>query len=594
MKINQLRTGAKLGLAFGLITVLTVLLAFVGWLQMHSIQAAAADLGLNWLPSVQAVGEVRIAANRARRTESELFLSDRQDRGEKYRLEVGARMEALAKSEAHYAPLVTAGDESRLFEQYKAQRGRYEQSQQRLLTLPASSRDQVVALFLGESETAFDAMASTLGEMAALNRTGGDKAEAASREAFSRAQVILGVLLLVVVALAIALAAWITRLVTRPIQQAVLIAQGVSAGDLTMKIEADGSDEPAHLMRALSAMRASLESVVADVRSNAEGVSSASAEIAQGNHDLSSRTEQQASALEETAASMEELGSTVRTNADNAQRANEQADSAAGIARRSAEEVEAMVGTMKTIDASSRSIGEIIGVIDSIAFQTNILALNAAVEAARAGEQGRGFAVVASEVRSLAKRSADAARQVKDLVAASAGSVAEGSRQAGRAGTSMREVVASIAQVAALVEEISVATREQSAGIEQVGEAVTQMDQTTQQNAALVEQSAAASSGLSQQAEQLVASVAVFRLPGGTSSGARAPARSPARDPARAPAAWAVPPVATLRRAAPAPRRPAALPLPASTPASTPAHGRAAARPAAVAVAATDDDWSSF
>ena len=368
------------------------------------------------------------------------------------------------------------------------------------------------------------------------------------------------------IALAAALATWITRMVTRPLHSAVAIAGSVSAGDLTMKIDLQGTDEPAQLMRALSQMRDSLETVVAEVRSNAEGVSSASSEIAQGNHDLSSRTERQASALEETAASMEELSSTVRNNADNAQRANELADSASGIAKRSAEDVDAMVGTMKSIDESSRSIGEIIGVIDSIAFQTNILALNAAVEAARAGEQGRGFAVVATEVRSLAKRSADAAKQIKDLIAASETRVAEGSRQAGRAGVSMREVVASITRVASIVGEISVATREQSEGIAQVGEAVAQMDQATQQNAALVEQSAAASSGLTHQAEQLVASVAVFRLPG---------------------AAVAVRPAALPRPAPPAVPRPVATGKPA-------AAATRGATPAKMLATTADEDWSSF
>jgi methyl-accepting chemotaxis protein-1 (serine sensor receptor) len=293
--------------------------------------------------------------------------------------------------------------------------------------------------------------------------------------------------------------------------EAAVLAQGVAAGDLSMPIRLRPGDVTS-LMAQLKAMQGSLVSVVGRVRQNSESVATASTQIAQGNNDLSSRTEQQASAIEETAASMEQLSATVKQNADNAHQARQLAVGATSVAIRGGDVVGQVVATMKDINQSSKRIADIIGVIDGIAFQTNILALNAAVEAARAGEQGRGFAVVASEVRSLAGRSAEAAREIKSLITASVERVEHGSALVNQAGATMTEVVASIQRVSAIVAEISSASTEQSAGVAQVGEAVGQMDQATQQNAALVEQSAAAAESLRQQAQQLVQAVAVFRL----------------------------------------------------------------------------------
>ena len=310
---------------------------------------------------------------------------------------------------------------------------------------------------------------------------------------------------------AIVLAIWIIRAITVPLQNAVAVSRAVAAGDLSMNLQVQGRSETAQLLQALQEMLQSLRKVVTDVRSGSEGVASASAEIAQANHDLSARTEQQASALEETAASMEQLNSTVRQNADNARQANQLAMSASTVAQRGGSVVSEVVETMKGINESSRRISDIIGVIDGIAFQTNILALNAAVEAARAGDQGRGFAVVASEVRALAGRSADAAKEIKQLIGASVERVDAGSVLVDQAGATMQEVVAAIRRVTDLMSEISAASNEQSQGVSQVGEAVTQMDQVTQQNAALVEEMAAAASSLRGQAQELVKTVDVFR-----------------------------------------------------------------------------------
>jgi methyl-accepting chemotaxis protein len=295
--------------------------------------------------------------------------------------------------------------------------------------------------------------------------------------------------------------------------EAAALAQSVAAGDLTVHIDLKRGDTSS-LMAHLKAMQLSLAKVVGNVRQNAESVASASSQIAQGNSDLSSRTEEQASALEQTASSMEQLGSTVRQNADNARHASQLALSASSVAAQGGEVVTQVVETMKGIDGSSKQIADIISVIDGIAFQTNILALNAAVEAARAGEQGRGFAVVAGEVRSLAQRSAEAAKEIKTLITDSVERVERGTSLVEQAGTTMAEIVASIKRVTDIVGEISAASSEQSAGVSQVGDAVSQMDQTTQQNAALVEQSAAAAESLKRQAQLLVQAVAVFKVDG--------------------------------------------------------------------------------
>ena len=325
----------------------------------------------------------------------------------------------------------------------------------------------------------------------------------------------LGIGALVSVTLGMCLAVLVTQSIRRQLggepSEAADLAQGVASGDLSRNT-AVSSQDTTSLMAQLRVMQDSLAKVVSNVRGSAEGVATASAQIAQGNLDLSQRTEEQASALEQTAASMEQLGSTVRLNAQNARAASQLAVSASHVAVRGGDVVKQVVDTMQGINDSSRKIGDIISVIDGIAFQTNILALNAAVEAARAGEQGRGFAVVASEVRSLAGRSADAAKEIRSLITASVERVAQGTALVDQAGTTMAEVVASVQRVTEIMGEISNASAEQSTGVAQVGEAVGQMDRVTQQNAALVEESAAAAMSLKSQAQQLVDVVAMFNL----------------------------------------------------------------------------------
>ncbi|CAB3651249.1 hypothetical protein LMG3458_00076 [Achromobacter deleyi] len=312
------------------------------------------------------------------------------------------------------------------------------------------------------------------------------------------------------------LAVLLTRGITRPLSQAVRVARTVAANDLTSNINVTSRDEIGQLMQALQSMNATLVGTVARIRTGVDSIASASGEIAAGNTDLSSRTEQQAASLEETAASMEELSSTVKQNADSAKQANQLAAAASGTASRGGATVSEVVSTMSAISASSVKIADIVSVIDGIAFQTNILALNAAVEAARAGEQGKGFAVVAAEVRTLAQRSAQAAKEIKVLIEDTVSKIRQGSGSAERAGATMQEIVSSVQRVTDIMGEIAAASAEQADGIEQVNRAVSQMDEVTQQNAALVEEAAAAAGSMQDQAAELTRAVSAFKLPGGS------------------------------------------------------------------------------
>ena len=310
----------------------------------------------------------------------------------------------------------------------------------------------------------------------------------------------------------IAIGAWLIRGISRALAQALRIANSVAAGDLTEKIRIESNDEIGQLLTALEKMNDGLVGIVAEVRSGTDMIATASGQIAAGNQDLSSRTEEQASSLEETASSMEELTSTVKQNADNARQANSLAVTASGVASKGGAVIGQVVETMGQINNSATKIVDIIGVIDGIAFQTNILALNAAVEAARAGEQGRGFAVVASEVRNLAQRSAAAAKEIKGLIGDSVERVEAGSKLVNEAGETMHEIVESVRRVTDIMGEITAASQEQTAGIDQINQAITQMDQVTQQNAALVEEASAASEAMQDQAAKLALVVSVFKL----------------------------------------------------------------------------------
>ena len=389
------------------------------------------------------------------------------------------------------------------------------------------------------------------------------------------------------------LLAWkLVRSITVPLGQAVTLADAIAAGDLTRDLQSTRKDELGDMLRSLSSMAERLRGVVGEVRVGVDAVSSASVEIANGNHDLSARTEQTASNLEQTAASMEELTATVTQSADTARQANQLAGTAAQAAARGGQVVGQVVAGMQEITHSSRKISDIIGVIDGIAFQTNILALNAAVEAARSGEQGRGFAVVASEVRNLAGRSAEAAKEIKALISASVDNVETGSQQVAEAGQSMAEIVASVQRVSDLIGEITASSTEQRDGIAQVNQAVTHLDQMTQQNAALVEESTAAAASMRDQAQHLADVIAVFNV---GAMPARAPAAPRRAAPPAPPAAKVVASSAPRQVAAPARTAKPAVAGPAKKAAApAPAPRIAAAPPARKVAPGGDDDWESF
>jgi len=382
--------------------------------------------------------------------------------------------------------------------------------------------DDAIELATGDVNTGIAAMMTAddqygvvikgLEDLAALVNEKADEVGTHTQHVAKLSQLLMGAALAVAICAALFVAVLIARAVARNLSEASKVAAKLADGDLGARFAIDTRDELGELSRSLDRMREAFAKMIGDIRRTSESVSVASSQIAQGNADLSGRTEQQASSLQETAASMEQLSVTVKNNANTARQANQLAASASEVAARGGQAVGQVVSTMGDIQASSRKIAEIIGVIDGIAFQTNILALNAAVEAARAGEQGRGFAVVAGEVRNLAQRSAQAAREIKQLISDSVQKVDSGSRQVTEAGQTMRDIVDQVKRVADLIGEITSATLEQDSGIGQVNAAVTQLDQMTQQNAALVEQSAAAAESLKQQAAELDRLVAVFKV----------------------------------------------------------------------------------
>ena len=577
--MGNLKISTRLAGAFGLLVLLLVGLAVAAYSQLSSIHDDTLDLADSWLPSVQVVNQMQTQATGDRVAVATHILNTDEAAMGGIEQEITQGRDKLAKQRQTYEKLISSPEEKRLYEEFSAAWKKYAETNDKVLAHSRKNEnDQARALLQGESRQNYVAAMALLDKLVELNGAGAKQSKAASERSYSVALTTLFVTAALAIAVAVVAALWLIRSITGPLARAVHAADLVAAGDLTVQIQADSQDETGKLLQSLDKMQQALVRTVSTVRQNAESVASASAQIASGNHDLSARTESQASALEETAASMEELGSTVRQNADNARQANQLAVSASTVAVQGGEVVSQVVETMKGITTASNKIADIIGVIDGIAFQTNILALNAAVEAARAGEQGRGFAVVASEVRSLAGRSAEAAKEIKSLIGASVERVEQGNVQAERAGQTMTEVVNAIRRVTDIMGEISAASSEQSAGVSQVGEAVTQMDQATQQNAALVEQMAAAAGSLSGQARELVEAVAVFKLAQGASGQwSAAPAHKPVAAPAPRPAA---------------PRPSLGAKKPASAPASKPAASLSAPKP--VAAADGQGDWESF
>jgi len=514
-RLDGMAVGRKLSLAFGLVLSLAAALGLSALLALSQLNSASRQLADKWLPTVGQLAKARAALLEMRDWEvKHAHAADASYRAE-YEDKIAAAQKAWAQALAEHDAIPRTDEERAAMTQLRKGEEEYLKFQAQVIKLGREDKGEDARdISDGAAKMSADDLVAALDkvvEQAFASGTGAaDHAAGVYAKARMGVWALLGVALLLGLGMAAAMSRSLLRQLGGQPALAVQVATAVAAGDLGTRIPLRAGDASSLLAR-LAAMQTALATVVGSVRSNAEAVASASAQIALGNQDLSSRTEMQASALEETSATAIELGQTVQQNAENAGRAASLADEASQVAARGGEVVHQVVDTMKGIHASARKISDIIGVIDGIAFQTNILALNAAVEAARAGEQGRGFAVVAGEVRSLAQRSAEAAKEIKRLITDSVERVERGSSLADQAGETMNEVVQAIRSVTGLVGEISAASQEQSQGIAQVSEAVAQMDQGTQQNAALVEQSAAAAESLREQATVLVEAVAVFR-----------------------------------------------------------------------------------
>ena len=501
---------------YGVVALLALAFAAAAFVSSRNLDAAAAKAEAtneSRVPQLMQMASLELNVTRVSLQVRHAMLSRNPEELAATLADIGAKRKLIEANLADYEKgLFTQAGRDRFASLPPVVANFWRVGEENLKLIQAGQREQAFAFLVENTIPARNQLLEQLALTVKYQTDGLDKDLKAVQAESIQTKVLLQVLMLSAVVL-LALVSWhIASLLQRRLKQARQVADRVRDGDLATRYIDTSRDEISPLLASLAGMQQSLAQVVGSVRGNAESVATASAQIAQGNQDLSGRTEQQAGALQETVATMEELGTTVRNNAESARQANQLAQSASTVAAQGGEVVGQVVSTMKGINDSSRKIGDIISVIDGIAFQTNILALNAAVEAARAGEQGRGFAVVASEVRNLAQRSAEAAKEIKTLIGRSVEQVEQGAVLVDRAGRTMGEIVGSVQRVSDIVAEITTASVEQSSGVSQVGEAMTLMDQATQQNAALVEESAAAAESLKGQARQLVQAVAVFKL----------------------------------------------------------------------------------
>ncbi|MBD8530367.1 MULTISPECIES: methyl-accepting chemotaxis protein [unclassified Massilia] len=513
--ISNIKIGKRLGLGFALILAMTVLIACAGIWRLSEVADATRTMMAAPLSKERLITDWYSLNFASIRRTAAIVKSTDPALGPYFKEDAAASVKKAAELLKGIEPLIAGDAEKALFAKILEQRKHYSASRDGAVKAKADGNEAEAARLLDEKFTpAAKLYQDLLQELVVMQRTSIDATAKAIDASAARSTTIIALLTAAAVLLGAILSWLLTKGITRPIQDALELAETVAGGDLTRDINATSKDETGALLRALRHMNDSLVKIVTQVRSGTDTIATASAEISAGNLDLSSRTEQQAGALEETAASMEELTTTVRQNADNARQANQLSIAASEVAAQGGAVVGQVITTMGSINESSRKIVDIIGVIDGIAFQTNILALNAAVEAARAGEQGRGFAVVASEVRNLAQRSAAAAKEIKVLIGDSVDKVDVGAKLVDQAGATMEQVVSSIRRVTDIMAEITHASTEQTGGIEQVNQAIGQMDQVTQQNAALVEEAAAAAASMQDQAATLAQVVGVFKLAG--------------------------------------------------------------------------------
>ncbi|WGG48652.1 methyl-accepting chemotaxis protein [Rugamonas sp. DEMB1] len=513
MNISNLKIGIRLGLGFGAVLTLMLILIVVGLQRLSSIGAHNDTIiDKDWVKA-DAAATISSTTRANSALVLELFIAKDPARVAEILREVDANKKTIGGAIETLDKLLYLPEGKAMLAAIREQRMQYVASFSKVSKLIGEQQqDGAVALMSSDTLPRLNKLQNSIKELSELQRSAVTRNGAAVKQDIATAGRLMTILGAAALLLGAAFAWRVSRSITDPIGYALKVARAVAAGDLTSRIHSAHQDEAGQLLRALGEMNDSLAHIVGQVRSGTGTIASASSQIATGNMDLSSRTEAQASSLEQTASSMVELTTTVRQNSDNARQANELARSASQVAQRGGSVVAQVVDTMGAINDSSRKIVDIIGVIDGIAFQTNILALNAAVEAARAGEQGRGFAVVASEVRNLAQRSAGAAKEIKELIADSVTRVDAGARLVEQAGSTMDEVVASVKRVSDIVGEISLANTEQTDGIEQINIAIAQMDDVTQQNAALVEQAAAAAAAMQDQADALEQVVSQFRV----------------------------------------------------------------------------------
>ncbi len=515
MPLSNLRVGLRLGLGFGLLLLLVLVMGLFAVNRVNRVHDSVVDLATNWLPSTQQLAGLNEALNQMRRAELQMMLGGDAKTIQDESARIEKQWMLVPKLLDTYAGTLSGGEEKQFFEAFKNTVARYKETQGKLLALLRESKTEEATAYLrGDSRVAFRSTTDAIGKLGALNDAGVEQASTAGGQSYRT--VLWGIWLMMAVALAVGAAVgWLlTRSLTVPPGFAASTADRIADGDLTGELHSTRGDELGDLLRALARMQGALNASVSDVRRSADSISVASQEVSSGGHDLSVRTEAAAASIEQTSAALQQVTDTVRQSSASAQQARQLASAASEVAVAGGEVVARVVSTMDGIQTSSRKIGDIIGVIDGIAFQTIILALNAAVEAARAGEQGRGFAVVATEVRTLAQRSAQAAREIKDLISSSVDQVEGGARLVGEAGQTMDKVVGSVQRVSSLIGEIASAIEEQSQSVGEVNTAISQLDGMTQQNAALVEQSAAASESLRDQAGRLIEVVSRFRLKG--------------------------------------------------------------------------------